>query len=390
MGKFEWKGIEDRCRNSKILCIHGIKITDFIQLELLNENLGINIMLVPYDDFVKEYNEVDLINTEDLAACDTVTIVSDCCNNTIEVQAIKTVISVLYFTKRMCASEKCYKDCYNSYKEWYKDDNICKKIMLSNVTMYHDFFHNYTLDGYYAGSTIENASWYVNIGRYPLENDDFERWATRIYGGNLTDSYSRRDGMERRSKIIIEIDDNYKKYLHKIMEKVNGTDQYAKKLGTVMRLYYEVLCDFKNPDYTVILYCTIFETLLLSKDDNQRKKVSARAACITANDLELKYKKFIANQVYNFYRYRNAIIHDGLGLMDFSDEIGFNNSIVRMKSVIFTIVKYIVKNDIKTVDEILDITRANASKDGLKQAFDYISMEEFNNNPSYFPPLFCD
>lgn len=373
MKKFKWKDVGVRCRDSKILCIHGIEITGFIQLELFYMGVKISIALVPYTDFIKEYNEDELINNEDLVVCDIVVIITNCCNNTIEIQAIKIVISALYFAKRMCASEKRF-------------DKYYKNKIVPSVSSYHDFFCNYNIDGYYNADGIEDASWYVNIGRHPLENDDFERWTTRIYGCNLTDSYDRRDGLERRWKVRISVDDDYRMCLDKILKKINGTHQYAKKLCTIFKLYYEVLCDFKNPDYTVILYCTIFEMLLLGKDeDKQRKKVSARAACITANDLKIEHKKFIANQVYSFYRYRNSIIHDGSGLMDFSDEVRFNRSVTGMKSVIFSIIKYIVENDIKVVNEIINITKENANKDSLSQAFDYISIEKFDNNPDYAP-----
>lgn len=374
MSKFKWEEFADCFQNSKIICIHGIQLTEFIPIALLHNNHKINITLVPYSEFISEYKQNDFMNGNELVECDIVAIISSCGNNTLEVQVIKTVISALYFAERLSASVKRTRSIYSEYRR-------------PNVMQYHDFFLNYTIDGYWDDECINHGSWYVNIGKKPLDNDSFERWLTRVYGTNLAESYNRRDGIERRcNKILISVQDDFKECLRSIMEKINGTDQYAKKLRSALRLYYEVLCDFKNVDHMVILYSTIFEILLLEKkESSQRKLVAVRAACITADNLEKNYKEFVADQVYNFYRYRNAIVHDGMGILDFENEPLFNASITRMKSVIFCIIKYILDNEIKDKEEIVNVVTKNRDADGLQKAFHYINTNQFDNNPAFVP-----
>lgn len=373
MYKFRWDDYEEEFRLSKIVCIHGIKLSSCIHLVFNYKGYKINLVLVPYNEFIEEYNEEIFVNKADFVKCDTVAVISSCNNNTVEIQYIKTAISALYFAERIYASERRY--------------NSIHKEMFPQVYQYHDFFCNYTLDGYWDEDEINPASWYVNLGKSALSDDLFERWQSRVYGIDLMDAYDRRDGLHwKYFKKTLEVDRRFLHILHLIMLKINGTDTYSKKINSVLRTYYEVLCNYKNPDYTVILYCTMFETLLLKKDEcNQRKKSSVRAACIVADDLTKGHKEFIANQVYNFYRYRNLIIHDGLGLMDFENEHQFNFSIDRMKSIIFSIIKHIILNDIKEVSQIISIVKKNRDNDGLKEAFDYIDTEKFDNNPNYVP-----
>lgn len=55
-------------------------------------------------------------------------------------------------------------------------------------------------------------------------------------------------------------------------------------LSIILMIYYYI-------DDTFITYCTIFEALLLKNDeDSQRKKVAARAACITCDTLKFQCK----------------------------------------------------------------------------------------------------
>lgn len=372
--KFKWENYEEEFRLSKIVCIHGIKLTNYIHLVLYYLEDKINLVLVPYNEFMEKYNKDIFVNNDDLVECDTVAVINSCNNNTVEIQFIKTAISALYFAERIYASERRYK--------YFQEE-----AMFPNVNYYHDFFCNYTIDGYWDEECINPASWYVNLGKRALDNDKFERWQSRVYGIDLIEAYDRRDGLQLKyfQKIIV-VDERFLDILELIILKINGTDNYSKKLNSVLRMYFEVLCNFKNPDYTVILYCTLFETLLLKKDEsNQRKKTSVRAACIVGNGLTKQHKEFIANQVYNFYRYRNLIIHDGLGLMDFENEHLLNYSIDRMKSIIFSIVKHIIINDIKEVKEIINVVEKNRDDDGLQEAFDYIDTEKFDNNPNYVP-----
>ena len=108
-------------------------------------------------------------------------------------------------------------------------------------------------------------------------------WLSRIYGTNQQDAFFKRDGIEKRDKLLgtVEIDEPFCSVLHKIQERIHQKDLYASKLLSVFSIYYSVLRNFSNSEQECISFCTILETLLLGKDeDKQRKKVSVRAACL--------------------------------------------------------------------------------------------------------------
>lgn len=353
----------------KVVCIHGLRLTNMLDLTIKYRLREVDITFLPYEKFQQVYSKDEFLNYEDLCDCDMVAIISCCENNTVEIQIIKMGISVIYFATRLVSSERCHNMFFKNNPH-------------PSVRRYHDYFANYEIDGYWDIEFIQNASWYVNIGKNPLQNDSFERWATRIYGNKLGDSFERRDGFHRRDRtVIIEVDYELHNWIKKILYKVNKNDIYSLKLQTSLRLYYEILCNFKNPDYTVILYCTIFETILLNKaESNQRKKVATRSACIVCDKLEIKHKKFVANQVYFFYKYRNNIIHDGLGLMDFEDEVLFNSVLNGMKSIIFTLVKAIIVNDFVSPQDVKEMVIKNQKIDKKSNAFDYIDHELIDSN----------
>lgn len=100
---------------------------------------------------------------------------------------------------------------------------------------------------------------------------------------------------------------------------MKGKEEYL-KLKSALYLYYDIL-DLKiNETMTTIIIATIFETLLLSdKESNQRKKVAVRAACLIADGQGHRRIQFIANRIYQFYGYRNALVHDGKNLLELDD-----------------------------------------------------------------------
>lgn len=356
---------------SKIVCLHGVVLSQSISVSLKYNVKNIKITFVPYEEFIESKLMELFVNFEDMCKCDTVVIIDTCNNNTVEIQTIKTAVSIMYFALR-----------------WQKSDEKYAMDGDASVNIFHDYFANYSIDGYFGMEGILPASWYVRLGRNTLNDDDFERWLTRVYGNDLIDSYERRDGLFRYSNIHIIVNEVYVEKINLIIDKLDHEDEISRKLRSSLRLYYEVLCDFKNPDYTIITYCTIFETLLLKKDEsNQRKKVAARAACITCDGLKVKRKNFVANQVYFFYKYRNLIVHDGKGLMDFDNELVFNRVLSGMKSVIFSILKCILVNGIETHGDLMQIISNNLRRDSLSNGFDYIDLETFENNPENINPI---
>lgn len=361
---------------SKVFCVHGVSISRAISLALQYKNDIINITFIPYEEFITNYDTTKFVNLEDLTECDLIAVIGMCNNNTLEIQLLKISITILYFAERFKQSSKRIKNFHK---------------LFSPIEDYHDYFANYTLfDGYYTKDSIYMTSWYIGIGKQALHEDNFERWTTRIYGEALADSYDRRAGIPRLGIPCIDVDNILIDFVENILQKVNSDCEYGKKLKSALRLYYEVLCDFKNPDYTVITYCTIFETLLLKHDeDSQRKKVAARAACITCDNLDFKYKRFVADQVYHFYKYRNAIIHDGEGLLDFDNEMLFNRTLYGIKNIVFCIIKYIVMNKINTHSNLMDIVEKNVHDDGLERGFDYINLAKFGN-PNYTMNLYIE
>lgn len=62
---------------------------------------------------------------------------------------VKKAVSIRYFAKRLMISERRIVSL--------KDDKI------DDIDMYHDYFLNYHLDGYFDKEEIVNASWYIKI-----------------------------------------------------------------------------------------------------------------------------------------------------------------------------------------------------------------------------------
>ena len=355
-------------RDSKCICLHGLKISHAFKMSIKINSEFIGVSFIPHNVFVNTVDYGLLINPQNIVKCDIVVVVNNCCHNLFEVQIVKMAVSMIYFANRMKLAAN-----YQSHQ----------------LHKINDYFNNYHIDGYYGiadGRTyIEHASWFVKLGNSLPQNDDYDMWMTRVYGYNQCDEYDRRDGLEKCiqfKNISIDIDSNLIKQLEKIQDKVNRGDLYSNKLLSAFRLYYSLLSDFNDFEQNDISFCTILESLLLGKDEsNQRKKASVRAACIVANDYNIKNKRFIANQVYYFYHYRNCIIHDGKSILDF-DEAEHRIIHQSIKHIIFYIIQYIIENDVRTPDEIKSLVQHNISSDSLINGFDYIESEEIDNNGS--------
>lgn len=203
--------------------------------------------------------------------------------------------------------------------------------------------------------------------------DDFERYLKRGYTGDLCDEFDRRKVFYTKTQNINltkEVRNNCEN-LYKFM---NESNEVSKKLKSVFRLYFEIFSLHNNTNISVITLATNLETLLLGKnEDNQRKKVAVRAACLICNGLECKREEFVANLVYYFYRYRNGIIHDGLSYLDFEDEVTMDHILWSMKHVIFGVIYSIVQNNIVDINSIKLIVKNNLNMDKKTNAFEYIT-----------------
>lgn len=374
-------------KNCNCICVHGMKISNSFSVQIKN----VNIYFFPYDTFQSVVNPDDFVNLKEMVVCDSVAVIEACFHNSIEVQLIKSAISMAYFSNRIAISEKSEKnmeerknqEIENFLKQLQIDKKEKKYNEIKNKMKEKDaartsYFQNYMLNGFWnqsgAEARIEPTFWYVKLGQTAPTNDDYDMWLSRIYGTNQQDAFLKRDGLEKRDKLLgtVEIDEPFCNVLHKIQERIHQKDLYASKLLSVFSIYYSVLRNFSNIEQECISFCTILETLLLGKDeDKQRKKVSVRAACLIADGEKIEKKRFLATQIYMFYPYRNGFVHDGKSILDF-DWGSYQILYQAIKHVIYYCIKNILYRGIQCTKEIRVIVEKNAKQDGLEKAFDYI------------------
>lgn len=384
-------------KNYNCICVHKMKISNSFSVQIKN----VNVYFFPYDTFQSIVNPDDFVNRKEMVVCDSVAVIEACFHNSIEVQLIKSAISMAYFSNRIAISEKSEKnmeeqenqEIENFLKQLQIDKKEKKYNEIKNKMKEKDaartsYFQNYMLNGFWnksgAEERIEPAFWYVKLGQTAPTNDDYDMWLSRIYGTNQQDAFFKRDGLEKRDRLLgtVEIDETFCNVLHEIQERVHQKDLYASKLLSVFSIYYSVLRNFSNSEQECISFCTILETLLLGKDEiNQRKKVSVRAACLIADGEKFEKKRFLATQIYMFYPYRNGFVHDGKSILDF-DWGSYQILYQAIKHVIYYCIKNILYRGIQCTKEIRAIVEKNAKQDGLKNAFDYIdeNINYLNDN----------
>lgn len=374
-------------KNYNCICVHKMKISNSFSVQIKN----VDIYFFPYDTFQSVVNPDDFVNLKEMVVCDSVAVIEACFHNSLEVQLIKSAISMAYFSNRIAISEKSEKNMEE--RENQEIENFLKQLQIDKKEKKYNeiknkmkekdaartsYFQNYMLNGFWnqsgAEARIEPTFWYVKLGQTAPTNDDYDMWLSRIYGTNQQDAFLKRDGLEKRDKLLgtVEIDEPFCNVLHKIQERIHQKDLYASKLLSVFSIYYSVLRNFSNSEQECISFCTILETLLLGKDEcNQRKKVSVRAACLIADGEKVEKKKFLATQIYMFYPYRNGFVHDGKSILDF-DWGSYQILYQAIKHVIYYCIKNILYRGIQCTKEIRVIVEKNAKQDGLENAFDYI------------------
>ena len=351
----------------KCMQVNGILIDKEVKLIVTHDGKEYLFIFMPYSIF-KRYN-MYLINPEEIEECNTGVVYTSMGNNSIEVYYIKTLISLFYFAYRIEVEEKRKELYFASEREYLfqSSEDILEKYKERESPV----IKNWNIRGFWNENYIEDIHWCVKLGRNEMSCDDFESYLSRCYGGDLCDSYDRR--------YIFKVDVQRISISQKFLENMNilitmiqtgGT--LGNKLKSAMRLYYEIFMIYTNMNLSIITLATIMETLLLGKDeDNQRKKVSVRSACIICDEMKANWKKTIAEAVYCFYHYRNAIVHDGKSYLDF-EEVQLNNMVENMKHIVFEIVHYYFDKQLENIGDIKQLVTKNQNLDGLTNAFDYI------------------
>lgn len=359
----------------KYIPVNGLKFTNSFALHWFGVN---NRKIVEFDFFTKkdfENLQINLCNYSKYDKFDSIVRFDSQCHNSYEVQAIKSLISLLHIVTRMQNTNKRLENYLKDFSNI--DFNINKEILImeydkkesdywKNENLYEAYFDN--------DNKIVSSAWNVNLGGNPVNRDCFERFSLRYFDDDCADEYNAQFRPLFNCHMLEVNQAMVEKYAD-IFELIYSGKENYRKIQSVSYLYFDILNLYRNSNLAVMTIATIFETLLLKKnEDNQRKKVSVRAACIVADGMSIKRKNYIANGIYMFYEYRNAIVHDGKSYLDFVSENDFCNILSKMKNLIYCIIKYYVDNKIETINEVKEIVTNNMKQDKLENAFKYITI----------------
>lgn len=94
-------------KNYNCICVHKMKISDSFRVQIKN----VNVYFFPYDTFQSIVNPDDFVNLKEMVVCDSVAVIEACFHNSLEVQLIKSAISMAYFSNRIAISEKSESLC---------------------------------------------------------------------------------------------------------------------------------------------------------------------------------------------------------------------------------------------------------------------------------------
>lgn len=271
----------------------------------------------------------------------------------------------------------------NKYEEFYDLKVALSIIYIAQrwkIENKYSFFRQLTVShGYFTENGIESTRWDVSIGEKAVDKNDYDLTIPVYYTiDDMEDSWRNIRYEYKYMRIEEDISDE----INKISLCIVKQNKFSNKLRSALYLLFNTL-KFENKDLVIIMYATILETLLLSEnEDNQRKKVSVRAACLIKDLGKYEEKEYIANWVYYFYKYRNAIVHEGKSFIELQSDdefIVFNHSLVLIQHLIFNLIKVFVETDINSIEDIRNIVVNNKKNDKLNNGFDYIS-EKMNFN----------
>lgn len=265
---------------------------------------------------------------------------------------------------------------FNKYSEFY-DLKVAISIMyLANrmkTETETDFFKQiYLRSGYHTKKGVTLTNCHLSIGTKGVDENDYDL-TIPVYYTMDEDIESWRTPTHYHN--FLNISEDIKNEVDEISLAIIKPNKMSTKLRSALYLVFNTL-KFDNIDLVVIMYSTILETLLLSdNEDTQRKKVSVRAACLISNSEKKERKEYIAYWVNYFYKYRNAIVHDGksfINLQQGSEFVIFDHTLSLIQHLIFNIIKIIIKEDISDISDIKTIVKSNINIDGLENGFDYI------------------
>lgn len=228
--------------------------------------------------------------------------------------------------------------------------------------------------GYYTGNGIESTRWSIAIGIKKIDENNYDLTIPTYY---TLDEELESWELPKYESNELNIKTDISTEINKISGAIVKINEMANKLKSALYLLYNTL-NFNNKDLVIIMYSTILETLLLSSNEsNQRKKVSVRLACLLRDMGNIKEKEYIANWIYYFYKYRNAIVHDGKSFIELEQEdiSIFNHALSLIQHYIFILLDTIIDNDIKSIEDIINIVKKNIINDKLKNGFDYITND---------------
>lgn len=213
-----------------------------------------------------------------------------------------------------------------------------------------------------------------------MGNDDHIERITRLYSDNIETEYEGAmrylsgSSIKDESLCIDIIEKDFVSIFNTIVKKLNYNDKYASKLLSSFRLYFDLI---PNNDFerNIVTYTTILETLLLNKDEDcQRKKVSVRAACLINDGGDKKDKQIFSTKIYQFYKYRHNIVHDGASFDDLGNEYLVHKEMGFVRHIIYFVIKEIINRNVKGIEEIINIVKNNMEIDGLSNSFNYIEI----------------
>ena len=235
-----------------------------------------------------------------------------------------------------------------------------------------DFFdQSRTMNAYFTRDGLKSTIWDVTLGSRELDSNDFDLTIPCYYTiDDLPDTY--RLPVHRYH--TLKIDSSIQTEIEKMSTVLIKNSRISSKLKSALNLLYTTF-SFSNLDLIIPTYGTILETLLLeNNEENQRKKVAVRAACLIQDKQSIGKKRYISNWIYYFYKYRNMIVHDGKSHLHIrvEEEVIFNNAVNLIQHVIYSLIKIYADSNIENINQVKDIVNKNKSADGFSSAFEYI------------------
>lgn len=351
---------------AKAMPICGISILDMPKDKYLNikikktineKTMQFNAKILTKEQFISIYNNkcFKYFGNFEYNDCDLVIIYESIENNSEELNYIKCILTSVYFADRLTN----------------------EKIKFESSAIFNNLKENYYTDKSNQFSLLRAP---IEIGPKPADKNYYNESISRLYGINLEREYKGHamylnSFNIRNSKLFVEYNDYLEENISNIINKLNDNSEYSKRMMSAFRLLFDTIQEY-DYEKNIISYGTIFETLLLSNDEsNQRRKVAVRSACVLCEELNLKEREYIAEIVYQFYSYRNKIVHDGYSFLDLGNEFDVKDMLNCIKHIIYFLIRKIVIKDIKEIKEIKEIVKSSMINDSLDNAFDYISED---------------